>query len=219
MKFLNILITCLISTLFLQEVKAQYVPHSQDTDDLSIIFLNYQSSVMSNNVAVMISYIDTSTIKQFKEIFYNLKNSDSTELITKDYSTIAAVMYARFMAPEGAISKMNNIFDFLNFYNKINLQADITQQKVIDIKIDNDIARVYTTLIGYEGADMKTYYFIKYGDGDWKISYNHAFKEFNENIESDMKNYGVHSKETMINSFIATQNYNAMGRNVWHIVK
>ena len=219
MRFLVSLLFLSLGYFSINNAKAQYVPTSQDLDDLNYIFMNYQSSIMSNDIPRVISYMDTSTIRIFNRTFYALKNSDSTALINQDFSVITSVIYSRFMAPEGEISKMNNVIDFLGFYNKINFQSDIAQQRIIDIKIEDDVARIYTTLSGYDGADMKTYYFIKYGDGDWKISYAIAFQEFNDKMNAEMANSGTHSKEDIINALISSQGYNALNKNVWHIVK
>lgn len=210
------LFTLLSILAFFLNVKAQYVATTQDTDDLNYTFQNFQTAVLTGNAQKAASYMDNESLEYLKGTLYAIQHCDSTTLIEKDFTTIFSVQFARFIAPDGKLSSLKNEYDFLGFMIENSLKQELSDQFVVDIKVDNDIAIVYTKRD--ENSKLGEYYFVKKGD-DWK--YNSTINnQKNEEVfkrEDVIEAYGG-TKRKIIDKIAEQKGWNQMGRDLWQIL-
>ncbi|MCO5230643.1 MAG: hypothetical protein M9958_05765 [Chitinophagales bacterium] len=209
----------LLFTIFILQsliVKAQYTPVDQDTDDLSYMFMNFQAGVESNNPQLAAQFMDSNSMAYMEEILYALQNYDSTQLVEQRFGIILPVMMSRFMAADGQISKMKTGQDYFIFFIKNSLAPIYADQKIVDIKVEGNNARVYTRADGSE--NLNTFYFFKIGE-DWKISLTKELEEVEKLLDKSkgMTYYGG-DKALLMNKIAEGNGWNGMGRNLWNIL-
>jgi hypothetical protein len=104
---------------------AQFTPETQEEEDLIYTFYNYKAAVDRLDIEGAVKHLDSNTLNFYEEVLKRIKTAEEAELLKMDFTSWYIVMFVRFMAPEGAIGKMESGKDVILFMMRNNLRGQL----------------------------------------------------------------------------------------------
>jgi hypothetical protein len=213
-------VTFLLFLFFPLLAFAQFVPKSQDEDDLFYTFYNYQAYVDGAMGEKLASKLDTATLAFYTQVLNNVKNAEEAELLEADITTWYLVMLTRFMAPDGTIAAMTDEKGLLTFLAKNLFQREMAGLEVYNIIAADGEAEVYVMKDG-QTLDL-VYHFVQYADADWRLSLTKQIIQSEREIQTALRDEKVmkaynHEKKLLLNNIIQSKGWDQGGRDLWKV--
>jgi hypothetical protein len=199
---------------------AQFTPETQEEDDLRYIFYNFKAAIDQLDTEGTAQYLDSNTLKFYEEVLKKIKTAEEEELLEMDFTSWYTVMFVRFMAPEGAIGKMETGKDLLSFMIRNALRSQLFNLEVMNIYVHEKTAIVYV-MRDDEVQDIK-YTFRQYGEADWRLDYTELYVESNKGMQAALNNPEVmkvynNNKKALLSYIIQNYGWHQGGRDLWKI--